>query len=79
MRGSSATSSTYGASRPPGATVVVGAGGKATLKLKVPKKAKKAAAGALKAGKKVKAKVIVVVADTSGNKRTVKVTVKLKK
>jgi hypothetical protein len=61
-----------------GATVTVAAGAKATLKLRVPKKAKKAAAGALKAGRKVKAKVSVVIADSSGNRRTVKVTLKLK-
>lgn len=40
----------------------------------IPKKAKKAAAGALKAGKKVKAKITVVVADPSGNNRTIKLT-----
>ena len=62
-----------------GATVTVGAGAKATLRLKVPKKAKKAATAALKAGKKVTAKVSVVITDAAGNKRTVSTTLKLRK
>ena len=41
---------------------------KATLRLKVPKKAKKAAAAVLKAGKKVKATVTIAVRDAAGNR-----------
>ena len=46
--------------------------GTATLVLKVPKKGKKAAAAALKAGKKVKGTVTVVLTDAAGNAATLR-------
>jgi hypothetical protein len=56
----------------------VAASGKTTLTLKVPKKAKKAAAAALESGKKVKGTIKVVVSDTAGNTRTLTFKVKLR-
>jgi len=61
-----------------GTSANVAAKGKVTLKLKVPKPAKKAAAAALSGGKKVKGSVVVVVSDAAGNKRTLTFKVKLK-
>jgi hypothetical protein len=55
------------------------AGGEGTVTLTVPKKAKKAAAAALKAGKKVQAKVTVTIVDAAGNRSTLTTKVKLKK
>jgi hypothetical protein len=62
-----------------GPTVTVAAGRKGTLKVKVPRPARRAAAAALEAGKKVKAKVVVTVRDKAGNQRTLKLTVWLKR
>jgi len=62
-----------------GGPLAVPAGATATLVLKVPKKAKKAAAAALKTGKKVQGTVTVVLKDVAGNATTltdVKVTLK---
>jgi hypothetical protein len=61
-----------------GASVNAPANGKTTLKLKVPKKAKTAAAAALAGGKKVKGTVKVVVSDAAGNARTLRFKYKLK-
>ena len=52
---------------------------RATLKLKIPKKAGKAAAKALKAKKKVSAQITVKIADTAGNSRELTEKIKLKK
>jgi hypothetical protein len=62
-----------------GSSVSIAAGGDATLALKAPKKARKAAAAALRAGKKVTAKVTVTVRDAAGNQSARTVTVKLKR
>jgi hypothetical protein len=55
------------------------AGGEGTVTLTVPKKAKKAAAAALKAGRKVQAKVIVTIVDAAANTGTLTTKVKFKK
>ena len=57
----------------------VARGTKATLKLKVPKKALKAIKRALRAGRKVKAKLKLNARDGAGNLTTGKRTVKLKR
>ena len=59
-------------------TKTITAGGKVKLKLKVGKKARKAAKAALADDLKVKASLTVVAADASGNKTTKKRKVRLK-
>ena len=60
------------------ASASIPAGGEATLKLKIPKQAAKAAKKALKAKKKVTAKIKVIVTDAAGNERSLNQKLKLK-
>jgi hypothetical protein len=55
------------------------AGRRAAMKLKLPSKGRSAASRALRRRKKVKATVLVTVADAAGNKRTLKQTIRLKR
>jgi hypothetical protein len=50
---------------------------KATLKLRIPRKARRAAKAALAGKKKVRARIAVRVADAGGNARTLKRTIRL--
>ena len=59
-------------------TKVIPAGGKLRLKTRLPKKARKASRKALKADKKVRAKLKVVVSDVAGNSVTLRRTISLK-
>jgi hypothetical protein len=61
-----------------GSSAAIAAGAEATLKLKLPTKAAKAATKALKAKKKVTAEVAVEVSDAAGNGTTLERKLKLK-
>lgn len=62
-----------------GASANVPKGGKATLKLKLPRKARRAIKRALRSKKKIKAKVTVTTSDHAGNRTTLKRTIRLKR